>query len=94
MLFDFNKIREAAKDQNGWQIRGIYQLTEAGEHRDMATGIVVFERPGRGDSGTAAVNVHPNARPALGTIEFYWGHYDLSMVQSREDFTERIAKGG
>lgn len=75
----FAKVTEAAKRQNGWTVVAIADTGEGG-------GIVLFRHFSLrgGNHATAAFTVKP------ASVEFFWGHYDLSEADGFTDFTERV----
>lgn len=81
-------VSAEAREQNGWEVLGI-DFTDGGQ------GVIRFHReraPSGRHYGTAHFAIQVGDLPGS-LVAFEWGHYDLSLNESRADFASRVAKG-
>jgi hypothetical protein len=86
---DARMVSAEARKQNGWEVLGI-DFTHGNE------GVIRFHREQAPHSGkhygTAHFSIQVGDLPGS-LVGFEWGHYDLSLDESRTDFASRVAQG-
>jgi hypothetical protein len=95
---DLNLVFEAAEQHNGWTITQLYtQQRNYLEDMQELMGIVSFKRADlpierkEKEYGTAQFVLERDSNSDSGYyVGFYWGHYDLTKVESVIDFRDRV----